>query len=60
MSEEHHKSLSPSRFPALSRCIHYEPLPMDSESRERGIKIHQYYAQLLARHLKDERPHRRN
>lgn len=47
MSEEHHPNLSPSRFPALNECIHYEPIPLDSESRKRGILIHAYAARML-------------
>ena len=45
---EHHATLSPSRFPAYAKCIHYEPLPLDSESRKRGIKIHSYAARFLS------------
>ena len=48
---EHHASLSPSRFPALAHCIHYAPKQVDSAARERGIKIHQYMAAFLQRHL---------
>lgn len=45
--EAHHASLSPSRFPALAKCIHYEPTQIDSAARARGIKIHQYCARFL-------------
>ena len=45
--KEHHPSLSPSRFPALAQCIHYEPIPIDSESRKRGTLIHEYAAKIL-------------
>ena len=44
---EHHQSLSPSRFPALDKCIHYAPIPLDSESRKRGSLIHEYAARIL-------------
>ena len=44
---EHHPSLSPSRFPAFAKCIHYEPIPLDSESRKRGTLIHEYAARIL-------------
>ena len=44
---EHHASLSPSRFPAFQHCIHYESLLVDSESRRRGTKIHEYAAKFL-------------
>ena len=47
MSEEHHPNLSPSRFPAFDKCIHYEPILLDSESRKRGTKIHEYAAKFL-------------
>ena len=50
---EHHATLSPSRFPALAKCIHYEPVQLDSEARLRGIKIHQYMAKFLEQHLYD-------
>lgn len=45
---EHHPTLSPSRFPALAHCIHYEPVKLDSAARTRGTKIHQYMARFLS------------
>jgi hypothetical protein len=45
--EHHHPKLSPSRFPAFERCIHYEPIQLDSESRRRGLLIHAYAARML-------------
>ena len=44
---DHHPTLSPSRFPALAHCIHYQPVQLDSVSRARGTKIHEYMARFL-------------
>ena len=56
---EHHAFLAPSRFPALAQCIHYESVKLDSVARERGTKIHKYFAAFLEQHLhqnKNEHP----